>query len=120
MELFVFIVAGIGALAGALTLILAKNPVYAALGMLGTLFSLADFVQKHPRLGIPSADTGAGGWAGWLLGNIGWLFGLLGLGILVLLAVLYRREIVPALRQLFVRADRAGRSSDPDKDDGPA
>ncbi|UCG39884.1 MAG: NADH-quinone oxidoreductase subunit J [Acidimicrobiia bacterium] len=41
MELFVFIVAGIGALAGALTLILAKNPVYAALGMLGTLFSLA-------------------------------------------------------------------------------
>ena len=41
MELFVFVIAGLGALAGALTLILAKNPVYAALGMLGTLFSLA-------------------------------------------------------------------------------
>ncbi len=41
MELIVFVIAGLGALAGALTLILAKNPVYAALGMLGTLFSLA-------------------------------------------------------------------------------
>lgn len=41
MELFVFVVAGTGALAGAVTLIMAKNPVYAALGMLGTLLSLA-------------------------------------------------------------------------------
>ena len=41
MEAFVFFVAAAGAIAGALTLILAKNPVYAALGMLGTLFSLA-------------------------------------------------------------------------------
>ena len=46
--------------------------------------------------------------------------GLFGLGILVLLAVLYRREILRALRQLFVRADHAGRNSLPDKDDGPA
>lgn len=95
----------------------------AAVGVIsgvGTLFSLADFVQKHPRLGVPSAGAGAGGWAGWLLGNFGWLFGLFGLGILVLLAVLYRREILRALRQLFVRADHAGRNSLPDKDDGPA
>ena len=48
------------------------------------------------------------------------LFGLFGLGILVLLAVLYRRELLRALRQLFVRADHAGRNSLPDKDDGPA
>ncbi len=41
METFVFLVAAVGALAGGLTLILARNPVYAALGMLGTLFSLA-------------------------------------------------------------------------------
>lgn len=41
MEGFVFFVAAAGAVAGAVTLILAKNPVYAALGMLGTLFSLA-------------------------------------------------------------------------------
>ena len=40
-ELVIFIVAGAGALAGALTLVLAKHPVYSALGMLGTLFSLA-------------------------------------------------------------------------------
>lgn len=40
-ELIIFILMGAGALAGALTLILAKNPVYSALGMLGTLFSLA-------------------------------------------------------------------------------
>ena len=95
----------------------------AAVGVIsgvGTLFSLADFVQKHLRLGVPSAGAGAGGWAGWLLGNFGWLFGLFGLGILVLLAVLYRREILRALRQLFVRADHAGRNSLPDKDDGPA
>ena len=75
---------------------------------------------RDERLGVPSAGAGAGGWAGWLLGNFGWLFGLFGLGILVLLAVLYRREILRALRQLFVRADHAGRNSLPDKDDGPA
>lgn len=40
-ELIIFVLMGIGAVAGALTLILAKNPVYSALGMLGTLFSLA-------------------------------------------------------------------------------
>ena len=76
----------------------------------GTLFSLADFVEKHPRLGLPPAGSDAGGWAVWLLGNIGWLLGLLGLGTLVVLAVLYRREIVPALGQLFARTDHAGRN----------
>lgn len=40
-ELVIFVLMGIAALAGALTLILAKNPVYSALGMLGTLFALA-------------------------------------------------------------------------------
>jgi NADH-quinone oxidoreductase subunit J len=40
-ELVIFVLMGIGAVAGGLTLILAKNPVYSALGMLGTLFSLA-------------------------------------------------------------------------------
>lgn len=87
---------------------------------MGTLFSLADFVEKHPRLGLPPAGADASGWAVWLLGNIGWLLGLLGLGTLVVLAVLYRREIVPALRQLFARTDRAGNSERPDKDGGPA
>lgn len=86
----------------------------------GTLFSLADFVEKHPRLGLPPAGADASGWAVWLLGNIGWLLGLLGLGTLVVLAVLYRREIVPALRQLFARTDRAGNSERPDKDGGSA
>lgn len=90
----------LGALIGALGLI----------SGVGTLFSLADFVEKHPRLGLPPAGSDAGGWAVWLLGNIGWLLGLLGLGTLVVLAVLYRREIVPALGQLFARTDHAGRN----------
>lgn len=86
----------------------------------GTLFSLADFVEKHPRLGLPPAGSDAGGWAVWLLGNIGWLLGLLGLGTLVVLAVLHRREIVPALRQLFARVDHAGRKGKLNKDDDRA
>lgn len=40
-ELVIFVLMGLGAVAGGLTLILARNPVYSALGMLGTLFSLA-------------------------------------------------------------------------------
>lgn len=40
VELVVFVLVGTAALAGALTVIFAKNPVYAAMGLLGTLFSL--------------------------------------------------------------------------------
>jgi NADH-quinone oxidoreductase subunit J len=40
IELVVFFVMGAAAIAGALAVIFAKNPVYAALGLLGTLFSL--------------------------------------------------------------------------------
>lgn len=92
-----------------------------AVGLVGgvsTLFSLADFVDKNPRLGLPPAGADASGWAVWLLGNIGWLLGLFGLCTLVLLAVLHRREILPALRQLLARADQAG-SDKREKDDDP-
>lgn len=41
IELVVFVLMAAAALAGALTLVLAKNPVYSALGMLGTLFAIA-------------------------------------------------------------------------------
>ena len=40
VELVLFIAMAVVAIAGALTVVLAKNPVYAALGLLGTLFSL--------------------------------------------------------------------------------
>ena len=40
IELALFVVVGSAAIAGALAVIFAKNPVYAALGLLGTLFSL--------------------------------------------------------------------------------
>jgi NADH-quinone oxidoreductase subunit J len=43
IELFVFIVMGAAAIGGALTVIFARNPVYGALGLLGTLFALAVF-----------------------------------------------------------------------------
>lgn len=43
IELALFVVVGSAAIAGALAVIFAKNPVYAALGLLGTLFSLAVF-----------------------------------------------------------------------------
>lgn len=43
VELVVFIVMAVAALAGALAVVFAKNPVYGALGLLGTLFSLAVF-----------------------------------------------------------------------------
>jgi NADH-quinone oxidoreductase subunit J len=41
IELAIFIVMGAAAIAGALAVVFARNPVYGALGLLGTLFSLA-------------------------------------------------------------------------------
>ena len=41
IELVLFVVLAIGALAGAVSVLFARNPVYAAMGLLGTLFSLA-------------------------------------------------------------------------------
>jgi NADH-quinone oxidoreductase subunit J len=41
MELFVFIVAGAACLAGALGVVLNRNPVHAALSLVGTLFGIA-------------------------------------------------------------------------------
>ena len=41
IELVLFVLMGTGAIAGAVTVVFAKNPVYGALGLLGTLFSLA-------------------------------------------------------------------------------
>ena len=43
VELVVFVLMGAGAIAGALAVIFARNPVHAALGLLGTLFSLGVF-----------------------------------------------------------------------------
>lgn len=40
-ELILFVPMAAAALAGALTVVLARNPVHAAMGLLGTLFSLA-------------------------------------------------------------------------------
>ncbi len=40
VEMVIFVLMGAAAIAGALAVVLAKNPVYAALGLLGTLFSL--------------------------------------------------------------------------------
>lgn len=40
MQEILFAIGALGAVAGALTLILSRHPVYSALGMLGTLFSL--------------------------------------------------------------------------------
>jgi NADH-quinone oxidoreductase subunit J len=41
VELVLFFAMAVASLAGALTVIFARNPVYAAMGLLGTLFSLA-------------------------------------------------------------------------------
>jgi NADH-quinone oxidoreductase subunit J len=41
VEAVIFVMMGIGAIAGALTVVLARNPVRSALGLLGTLFSVA-------------------------------------------------------------------------------
>lgn len=43
IELVLFVVMGAAAIGGAVTVIFAKNPVYGALGLLGTLFSLGVF-----------------------------------------------------------------------------
>lgn len=40
-EPILFVLAGIGALAGAVTVVAARNPVYSAMGLMGTLFSVA-------------------------------------------------------------------------------
>ena len=42
-ELFVFIIFGIAALAGAFTLLFARNPVYSAMGLLLAMLSMAVF-----------------------------------------------------------------------------
>lgn len=41
VEAVIFVMMGLGAIAGALTVVLARNPVRSALGLLGTLFSVA-------------------------------------------------------------------------------
>jgi NADH-quinone oxidoreductase subunit J len=43
VELVIFVLVGTAAIAGALAVIFAKNPVYAAMGLLATLFSLGVF-----------------------------------------------------------------------------
>jgi NADH-quinone oxidoreductase subunit J len=40
-EALLFVVMGLGALAGAVTVVIARNPVYSAMGLLGTLLSVA-------------------------------------------------------------------------------
>ena len=40
-EPFLFVLMAIGALTGALTVVLARNPVHSAMGLMGTLFSVA-------------------------------------------------------------------------------
>ena len=48
MELFVFTVAAIACIAGALGVVLSRNPVHAALSLVGTLFGIAVlFVAQH-------------------------------------------------------------------------
>lgn len=41
IEVVVFVLMALGAIAGAMTVVLARNPVYSAMGLLGTLFSVA-------------------------------------------------------------------------------
>ena len=41
VEAILFVIAGVAALAGAVTVVVARNPVYSAVGLLGTLFSVA-------------------------------------------------------------------------------
>lgn len=40
-EVLLFVVMGLGALAGAVTVVVARNPIYSAMGLLGTLLSVA-------------------------------------------------------------------------------
>jgi len=46
-EAVLFLLMGTGALAGALTVVLARNPVYSAMGLLATLFSVAVLYVVH-------------------------------------------------------------------------
>lgn len=41
VELVLFVITAIAAIAGAVTVVVAKNPVHSAMGLMGTLFSLA-------------------------------------------------------------------------------
>jgi NADH-quinone oxidoreductase subunit J len=41
VEAILFVIAALAALAGAVTVVLARNPIYSAVGLLGTLFSVA-------------------------------------------------------------------------------
>lgn len=41
VEALVFVLMALGSLAGAVTVVVARNPVYSAMGLLGTLFSVA-------------------------------------------------------------------------------
>ena len=41
VETVIFVIAALAALAGAVTVVLARNPIYSAVGLLGTLFSVA-------------------------------------------------------------------------------
>ncbi|HEU4916412.1 MAG TPA: NADH-quinone oxidoreductase subunit J [Acidimicrobiia bacterium] len=41
VETILFVLAALAALAGAVTVVLARNPIYSAVGLLGTLFSVA-------------------------------------------------------------------------------
>ncbi len=43
VELVIFVLMGTAALAGAISVVRARNPVYAAVGLMGTLFALAVF-----------------------------------------------------------------------------
>ncbi|MBT8200713.1 MAG: NADH-quinone oxidoreductase subunit J [Acidimicrobiia bacterium] len=40
-ELILFVLFGVGALAGAIMMVASRNPVYSALGLIGTMFSIA-------------------------------------------------------------------------------
>jgi NADH-quinone oxidoreductase subunit J len=47
VEAVLFVMMGGGAIAGALTVVVARNPVYSAMGLLGTLFSVAVLYVVH-------------------------------------------------------------------------
>lgn len=47
VELVVFILMGLVALGGAIAVVLARNPVYGAMGLMATLFALAVFYVVH-------------------------------------------------------------------------
>lgn len=47
VEAVLFVLMGGAALAGALTVVIARNPIYSAMGLLGTLFSVAVLYVVH-------------------------------------------------------------------------